>query len=86
MVPEVREVSYRQRLETIKLTTMEERRRRDLITTFRFRNQIDNVDSEKFSEKHKERATIGNSKKLSLKLDRKEVKKNFNIRVVDDWN
>lgn len=48
-VPALKELSYWERLEAINFPTLEERRvRGDLITTFKFLKQLNNMDSEQF--------------------------------------
>lgn len=66
MVPGVKEQSYRERLGTIYLSTVEERRLNGaLITTFKLLNTTENVNSEQFYERCRERATRNSLQKMS---------------------
>lgn len=84
MVPELRKLSYKVRLEALKLPTLVERRGRDyLIIAYKFTN----VDSEQFFERCGDRTTRGHNMKLSKKPCEKGCEKYFHsIRVVDEWN
>lgn len=60
------------------LPTMEEKRKeRDLITTFKFLNENDDVEGEQFSEISRERSTRSHTKKPSKKHVRKDIKKSL---------
>lgn len=87
----MREPRYREKLQTIKLTLMEERKKRKirLITTFKFPNEIDNFENEQSIEIEykdqreviarisKDSKTRRKKRKLSKKSVRKNMRRNF---------
>ena len=67
-VPELRELSYEERLQALNLTTLEARRKRGaLITLYKCKTGIINIDKEDFITPGDNR-TRGNRKKLQIKV------------------
>ena len=87
LVPELRDLSYEDRLDKLNLPTLKERRERgDMITTFKFLKGFDNVKCENYFEK-RQGTTRGHSLKLKKQSFHQDVSKYFfNNRVVDKWN
>ena len=88
-IPELRGRSYEERLESLDLTTLEERRTRgDAIETYKLLSGFENIDCQHFFQ----RSTTGyslrkHSKSLFKKRSRLQIRKNFfSNRVVDHWN
>ena len=79
MVPELRDLSYEERLEEIGLPTLQERRKRgDLITMFKLVNNMEKIDREDLVVKveEQERRTRGHNeeiKKESISRRHKEI-------------
>ena len=90
MVPELRDLSYEERLEEIGLPTLQERRERgDLITMFKLVNNMEKMDREDLVVKveAQERRTRGHMKKLRKSQCLGDVKKySFPHRTVEIWN
>ena len=89
IVPAFEDLSYRERLEKLGLTTLEERRARgDLIETFKIINGHENVDKRKFFENRVYGGNIrGHCQTLQKHHVNKEKRRNFFIQhVVDGWN
>ena len=86
-VPELRELSYDERLQALNLTTLDARRkRRALITLYKCTTQMIHIDKENFTEEGN-RETRGHSKKLKEKEGKKNVKKySFPTRYIRSWN
>ena len=86
-VPELRELSYEERLQALNLTTLEARRKRGaLITLYKCTTQMIHIDKENFTEEGN-RETRGHSKKLKEKVGKKNVKKySFPTRYIRSWN
>ena len=87
MVPELRDLSYRERLRVLNIPTLAERRERgDMITVYKFMRGFDKVDSEAFFERNKD-VTRGHSWKLKKRIAKRDNRKYFfSNRVVDVWN
>lgn len=87
LVPEIRNLSYENRLQRLNLTTLEERRKRgDLIETYKIITGLEDVASSQFFEENKNRLR-GNDNKIFKKQSRKNIRKYFfSQRVVDSWN
>ena len=86
-VPELRELSYEERLKALNLTTLEARRKRGaLITLYKCTTKIIDIDKKDFT-KPGNRRTRGHSKKLQKKKVKKDVKKySFPNRYIKPWN
>ena len=88
MFPELRKLPYLQRLEYLKLWTLEERRARaDLIEVYKIIHGISSVSFDKFFEFN----SYGTTRGHSLKLMKKKVSTNlrhyfFSERVINNWN
>ena len=75
--PELRELSYEERLKALNLTTLEARRKRGaLITLYKCTTGMIDIDKEDFI-KPGNRRTRGHSKKLQNKQGQKDSKKGF---------
>ena len=87
MVPELRDLSYEERLNKLNLPTLKERRERgDMITTFKFIKGFDDVRSENYFDR-RHGTTRGHSLKLKKRAPKQDVSKYFfSNRVVDRWN
>ena len=87
MVPQLKNMSYEERLEKLGLTSLEERRKRgDMIETYKILTGKENVDKNKY---FKPARFIGrsHSKKLAKSHTKLEIRKNyFTQRVINDWN
>lgn len=92
MVPELRHLSYKDRLKRLNLTSLEERRQRgDLIEAYKIISGKENVNCDKFFKMadSNNNITRGNSKKLYKPRLNKGIlqrSKFFSIRVVNSWN
>ena len=87
MVPELRDLTYEERLKIMELPTLESRRERgDLISVYKMVNGLDDgVDGEIL---HLEtRSTRGHQKKIKKEQCTRDIKKfSFPHRIVDVWN
>ena len=88
MIPELRHLSYEQRLNRLGLISLEKRRvRGDLIQAFKIIKGIDKVHYSKFFTLNVDRRTRGHKFKLLKKRTRLDIRKNFfSQRVVSAWN
>ena len=89
MVRGMRQLSYHQRLDKLKLTTLEVRRDRgDLIETFKILKGHDRVNSEQFFRSvPNQHGLRGHSMKLFVPRCRTVLRQNFfSCRVLSDWN
>lgn len=86
-VPELRNLTYQERLEQMNLTTLEERRERgDLITLYKCVNGLEFIDRDNFITPAVGR-TRGHSRKLARNRGKKDVKKfSFPTRTIEKWN
>ena len=90
MVPELRHLSYSDRLKRLNLTSLEDRRHRgDLIEAYKIISGKENVKCDKFFKMVDINVTRGNSKKLYKPRLNKGIlqRSNFcSVRVVNSWN
>ena len=91
LVPELRGLTYEQRLKQLGLTTLEERRRRgDLIEVYKIMHGIDKVDRKQFfkliSETHSHDTTGHDLRIWIPRTSGTHRRKYFDIRVIKDWN
>ncbi|CAL4249629.1 unnamed protein product [Meganyctiphanes norvegica] len=91
LVPELRGLTYEQRLKQLGLTTLEERRRRgDLIEVYKIMHGVDRVDRKQFfkliSETHSHDTTGHNLRIWTPRSSGTHRRKYFDIRVIKDWN
>ena len=86
MVPELRELSYEERLRKLGLLTLESRRERgDLISVYKMVNGMDRIGEDLLTLDNG--STRGHSKKLKKERCVRDIKKySFPHRVVDAWN
>ena len=94
MVPVLRHLSYSDRLQRLKLTSLEDRRQRgDLIEAYKIISGKENVRCDKFfkmaDSNVSNNITRGNSKKLyKPRLNKGILQRSnfFSVRVVNSWN
>lgn len=87
LVPELRGLSYKQRLEKLNLPSLFYRRRRyDLIQIYKMINGFEIIDTDKFFS-FNDNITRGHIFKLSKSRCNKSMRLNsFPHRCIDDWN
>ena len=87
IVPELRGLSYHQRLKKLNLPTLLYRRQRfDVIQIFKIINGVDDVDPEKFFT-FNDNCTRGHLFQLIKPHVRKSLRQNtFPVRCIDNWN
>ena len=80
--------AYSERLEELKLPSLEYRRKRaDVIQTYKIMNNIDIIDGKKFFKPCKEVRTRGHSKRVEKTQCKSLVRRNaFSQRMANDWN
>ena len=86
-VPELRELSYEERLQALNLPTLKARRERGaLITMYKCTTGMIDIDKTDFIQPNNSR-TRGHSKKLLIKEGKKDVKKHsFPNKFIEPWN
>ena len=86
-VPELRDLSYEERLKALNLPSLEARRTRgDFITLYKYASEMIVVDKQNFIEFNK-RETRGHGRKIQKPRGDIDAKKyNFPNRIVDQWN
>ena len=88
MIPELRDLSYEERLKECGLTTLETRRLRgDQIEVFKILNGYENIDRNVFFSLKKDSRTRGHEVKLvkdQCRLDNR--KHSFSQRTINEWN
>ena len=87
MVPELRELSYRERLERLEIPSLQSRRERgDMITVYKYVKGLDIVNCDQFFDRRGTR-TRGHNMRFKKKEARRDVRKHFfSVRVVEKWN
>ena len=80
--------AYSERLEELKLPSLEYRRKRaDVMQTYKIMNNIDRIDEKEFFKPCKEVRTRGHSMSVQKTQCKSLVRRNtFSQRVVNDWN
>ena len=88
MIPELRDVSYEERLKECGLTTLETRRLRgDQIEVFKILNGYENIDRNMFFSLKKDSRTRGHEVKLVKDQCRLDITKHsFSQRTINEWN
>ena len=88
MIPELRDLSYEERLKECGLTTLETRRLRgDQIEVFKILNGYDNIDRNMFFSLKKDSRTRGHEVKLVKDQCRLDIRKySFSQRTINEWN
>ncbi len=88
IIPELRDKPYHERLQSLKLYSMEYRRRRgDMIQIYKILKDIDRIDSNASFTQAKYKGTTSHSMKLFKPQFKAELRKHaFSQRVIDDWN
>ena len=88
MIPELRDLSYEERLKECGLTTLETRRLRgDQIEVFKILNRYENIDRNMFFSLKKDSRTRGHEVKLIKDQCRLDIRKHsFSQRTINEWN
>lgn len=88
MISEVSNMSYENRLMTLRLDSLAFRRRRnDMLQIFRIINKIDNIDIANYFELQTDSMTRGHTYKFKKPHINSRIRQNtFAIRVINDWN
>ena len=88
MVPNIRNLTYSNRLKHLGLPTLQYRRlRTDIIQTFKIIKDIDIVDKNKVFPPNRASVTRGHQEKIYKKYSRTNIRKFcFTQRIVDTWN
>ena len=88
MIPELRDLSYEERLKECGLTTLETMRLRgDQIEVFKILNGYENIDRNMFFSLKKDSRTRGHEVKLVKVQCRLDIRKHsFSQRTVNEWN
>ena len=88
MIPELRDLSYEERLKECGLTTLETRRLRgDQIEVFKILNGYENIDRNMFFSLKKDSRTRGREVKLVKDQCRLDIRKHsFSQRAIHEWN
>ena len=88
LIPELRDLTYEERLKECGLTTLETRRLRgDQIEVFKILNGYENIDSNIFFEIKESKITRGHNYTLVKKQSRLDVRKFlFSQRTINIWN
>jgi hypothetical protein len=88
LIPEIKHLPYDKRLRSLKLPSLQHRRRRgDMIQTYKILNEIDRIDSTLFFDISAASVTRGHSQKIVKKHARLGSRQSvFSQRVVNDWN
>ena len=88
MIPELRDLSYEERLKECGLTTLETRRLRgDQIEVFKILNGYENIDRNMFFSLKKDSRTRGHEVKLVKDQCRLDIRKHsFSQRTINKWN
>ena len=87
MIPELRDLSYEERLKECGLTTLETRRLRDQIEVFKIVNGYENIDRNMFFSLKKDSRTRGHEVKLVKDQCRLDIRKHsFSQRTINEWN
>ena len=89
LVPSLHDKEYQERLQVLKLPSLEERRKRgDMIQLYKCVHQIDRIDRDDFLQLDPDRRTRGGHEmKLRMPGSTTDVKKfSFPARTIRDWN
>jgi len=89
LVTKIRKLSYEERLKALRLTTLEQRRKRgDLIEVYKLMTGKEKVDYQQFFHKTSAGHNLrGHSMKLTTQQSKRDVRKYFfSVRSVKSWN
>ena len=88
LIPTLRHEPYEARLRSLKLPSLDYRRRRgDMLQVFRILNGLDRLDPQLFFKLSKQTRTRGHCQKLYKDHSRLELRKHvFSQRILNDWN
>ena len=85
MIPELRDLSYEERLKDCGLTTLETRQLRgDQIEVFKILNGYENIDRNIFFSLKEDNRTRGHEVKDQCRLDIRKY--SFSQRTISEWN
>ena len=87
-IPELRDLSYEERVKECGLTTLETRRLRgDQVEVFKILNGYENIDRNMFFSLKKDSRTRGHEVKLVKDQCRLDIRKHsFSQRTINEWN
>ena len=87
-VPTLSHLNYRERIQYLKLPTLEYRRLRgDMIQTYKLLHGIDDINYQLLFTRARDNRTRGHSLKLEHNFPRRDLRKySFSTRIVNDWN
>ena len=87
-VPELKHLSYEERLKAMKLPSLQYRRKRgDLIEVYKYTHGFYNVNKTLLQMDNTSHRTRGHALKLAKQNCRLDIRKHFfSLRVVNDWN
>ena len=87
LIPEVKHLSYSERLKSLKLPTLEYRRQRaDQIQVFKIMNELEDLKRESLFEMNTESRTRGHKYKVRKPKCKSKTRQLFSLRCVNDWN
>jgi hypothetical protein len=88
LIPEIKHLTYPERLRKLNLNTLIYRsKRNDRIQTFRILKGIDDLDKNMFFELDSRRVTRGHELKLiKPRVDTRTRQNSFSQRVINNWN
>ena len=87
LIPELRDLTYEERLKECGLTIETRRLRGDQIEVFKILNGYENIDSNIFFEIKESKITRGHNYTLVKKQSRLDVRKySFSQRTINVWN
>ena len=88
LIPELKDMTYTERLKKLKLPSLAHRRRRgDMIQTFKIIKGIEDIPSERFFRLCTSSSTRGHSLKLEKPRCRTTLRlQQFSQRIINDWN
>ena len=87
LVPELRGISYRERLMELNLSTLDYRRKRYIIQVFKIIHKIDDIDMNKFFTFTDNSQLRGHNLKLNKPRVNKSIRLNsFAMRTIPVWN
>ena len=88
LIPTLRHESYEARLRSLKLPSLDYRRRRgDMLQVFRILNGLDRFDPQLFVKLSKQTRTRGHCQEIYKDHRRLERRKHvFSQRIINDWN
>ncbi|MES9971492.1 MAG: reverse transcriptase family protein, partial [Candidatus Thiodiazotropha sp.] len=88
LIPQLKDLSYTERLKKLKLPTLAHRRRRgDMLQTFKILNGLEDIPSERFFNVATNSSTRGHNFKLEKPRCNTSFRlQHFSQRIINDWN